>query len=430
MDLTYTEEQQLLRDAVRTMCEKHSSIEVVRSLEGDEKGYSDGLWGSLEEMGLLELGAEGLPIEVSVVAEELGRALAPSPFIDSAVFAPALTGTFDGVSVLAWHEAERSDTPDGITVTFSDGALTGEKILVPFATAADRLLVVAREGAEIVIVAADPKDTAITAEGTLATDARYKVVFDGVSGEVVARGWDALLDAMVPTWIAVAAYALGAAERAHEISVGYANERVQFDKVIGSFQAMAHPLADLAAEIGGARAMVQQAAWALASGRDPATVRTAAAMAKYNACEVFRKTAKFGHQVFGGIGFTLDIDIQLFSRRAKQLEVLWFGPRHLEEIIASAELDAAEPYVTADAVSSAAKKPPCRLPRWTKNGSASFSTSRTSPSVPGSSSAASSISLRSPMRSPSAGASSSGVRTRTGRCSTTRAASSRVTTSS
>ncbi|MEX2394605.1 MAG: acyl-CoA dehydrogenase family protein, partial [Actinomycetota bacterium] len=142
------------------------------------------------------------------------------------------------------------------------------------------------------------------------------------------------------------------AQRAHEISVEYANERVQFDRVIGSFQAMAHPLADLATEIGGARAMVHQAAWALSERRD---AKAAAAMAKYYACDVFRKTAKFGHQVFGGIGFTLDIDIQLFMRRAKQLEVLWLGPRALEEIIAGAELDAEVPFITGDAVSSAAK---------------------------------------------------------------------------
>ncbi len=355
MDLTYTEEQELLRDAVRTMCEKHSSIEVVRALEDDARGYNEALWRSLAEMGLLDLGVEGLPIEVSVVAEELGRALAPSPFFDTAVFGAALTGSVDGICVLAWHEAERSDTEEGIAVTFADGKVTGEKILVPFASAADRLLVVARDADGIVIAAVDPANATIEAEGTLATDARYKVTFDTAPGEVVARGWDTFMAAMVPTWIAVAAYALGAAQRAHEISVEYANERVQFDKVIGSFQAMAHPLADLAAEIGGARAMVQQAAWALASGRDAATVTAAAAMAKYNACEVFRKTAKFGHQVFGGIGFTLDIDIQLYMRRAKQLEVLWFGPRALEEVIASAELDADEPYVTADAVSSAAR---------------------------------------------------------------------------
>jgi alkylation response protein AidB-like acyl-CoA dehydrogenase len=351
MDLKLSEEQQLLSEAVRAMCERHSSVEIVRSLEGDPKGYRDELWNAISEMGLLDLGAEKLPIEVAVVCEELGRALAPSPYLDTAVFGAAVLGKVDGTVALAWHEAERSESEEGITTSFAHGKLTGEKILVPFASAVDHLLVVARDADGIVIVAVDPSAATLEAEGTLASDARYKVAFDGAPGEVVARGWDAFIDAMIPTWVAVGAYAVGAAQRAHEISVAYANERVQFDKVIGSFQAMAHPLADLATEIGGARTLVHQAAWALAAGH-PA--KTASAMAKYYACEVLRKTAKFGHQVFGGIGFTLDIDIQLFMRRAKQLEVLWFGPRALEEIIAEAELNAVEPFVTPDAVSSAA----------------------------------------------------------------------------
>jgi alkylation response protein AidB-like acyl-CoA dehydrogenase len=353
MDLNLTEEQQLLRDAVRSMTERHSTIETVRSLEGDERGFSDGLWGSLKEMGLLELlVGDYLPIEVAVVCEELGRALAPSPYIETAVFGAALTGRADGSVSLAWHEAERSDSEGGITCRFADGKLVGEKILVPFASSVDTLLVVARDADGIVIVSASPDAARLELEGTLASDARYKVLFDETSATEVARGWDAFMDAMTPAFVAVGAYAVGAAQRAHEISVEYANERVQFDRVIGSFQAMAHPLADLATEIGGARAMVHQAAWALAERRD---AKAAAAMAKYYACEVFRKTAKFGHQVFGGIGFTLDIDIQLFMRRAKQLEVLWFGPRALEEIIAGAELDAEVPFITGDAVSSAAK---------------------------------------------------------------------------
>jgi alkylation response protein AidB-like acyl-CoA dehydrogenase len=352
IDLTLSEEQQMLRDAVRSMCERHSSIEVVRSLEGDPKGFSGDLWSSVREMGLSDLLTEDwLPTEVAIVCEELGRTLAPSPYIDSAVFAAALTGTSDTISVLAWHEAERSDTEEGVTTRFVDGKVVGEKILVPFASSADRLLVLARDTEGIVIVAVDPKDTTLEAEGTLASDARYKVTFDGAPGEVVARGWAAFMSAMIPSLVAVGAYAVGAAKRAHEISVEYANERVQFDRVIGSFQAMAHPLADLATEIGAADALVYQAAWALAQRRESETV---AAMAKYYACDVFRKTAKFGHQVFGGIGFTLDIDIQLFMRRAKQLEVLWFGPRTLEEILAAAELDADEPFVTPDAVASAA----------------------------------------------------------------------------
>ena len=352
MDLNLTEEQELLRDAVRSMCEKHSTIEIVRSLEGDAKGYNDALWSSLAEMGLLDLQKDGLPVEVAVVCEELGRALAPSPYIDTAVFAAALTGEPGTSTALAWHEAERTDTENGIDVRFADGKVTGEKILVPFATSVDRFLVLARDADGIVIVTVDPASATAIAEGALASDARYQVTFDGSSGEVVARGWDAFMDAMTPTLIAVGAYAVGAAQRAHDISVEYAKERIQFDRPIGAFQAMAHPLADLATEIGGARAMVHEAAWALAVGQDASAI---AAMAKYYACEVFRKTAKFGHQVFGGIGFTLDIDIQLFMRRAKQLEMLYLAPRRLEEIIAGAELDAEVPLVTGDAVASAAK---------------------------------------------------------------------------
>jgi alkylation response protein AidB-like acyl-CoA dehydrogenase len=342
----------MLRDAVRAMCDRHSTIEIVRALESDEKGFSDDLWRSLREMDLLGLMSENLVVEIAVVCEELGRALAPSPYIETAVFGAALTGSADGITTLAWHEAERSDTEDGVVTRFADGKVVGEKILVAFASSADRVLVLARDGDGIVIASVDPASTTRTFEGTLASDARYKVLFDESPADVVARGWDAFMDAMTPTLIAVGAYAVGAAERAHEISVEYAKERVQFDRPIGAFQAMAHPLADLATEIGGAKAMVHEAAWALAERRD---ARAIAAMAKYNACEVFRKTAKFGHQVFGGIGFTLDIDIQLFMRRAKQLETLWFGPRTLEELIAGAELDAEVPLVTGDAVASVAK---------------------------------------------------------------------------
>lgn len=355
MDLHLSDEQLLLRDAVRAMCERHSTIEIVRSLEGDPKGFNDDLWTALREMGLFDFLVDGerLVIETAVVCEELGRALAPSPYIDTAVFGAALTGSSAGIAVLAWHEAERSDTEAGVAVRFDGGKVTGEKILVPFASSADRLLTLARDDDGVVIVSVDPSSVVLEAEGTLASDARYRVTFDGSPGEVVARGWDAFLTAMEPALVAVGAYAVGAAKRAHEISVAYANERIQFDRVIGSFQAMAHPLADLATEIGAADALVHQAAWALHEGR--ADAATAAIMAKYYAAEVFRKTAKFGHQVFGGIGFTLAIDIQLFMRRAKQLEVLWFGPRTLEEMLASAELDGAEPFVTPDAVASAAK---------------------------------------------------------------------------
>jgi alkylation response protein AidB-like acyl-CoA dehydrogenase len=362
MELRLSEEQEMLREAVRSLCDRLSSVEIVRSLENDPKGYSEDLWTELQRMDLLGLlvpeekgGAGWHPIEVSVVCEELGRALAPSPYVETAAFGAELLGRADGVVTLAWHEAERSDTEEGIATTFDGSTVTGTKILVPFADSAAEMIVVARDDAGVVLLSVDPKQSGIDShlEATLASDARYRVRFDGAKAEVVGRGWDRFLQATQPALVAVAAYAVGAAARAHELSVEYANERVQFDRPIGAFQAMAHPLADLRTEIDGAKTLVHQAAWTLAEHRPDAPAL--AAMAKYFACETFRRTAKFGHQVFGGIGFTLDIDIQLFMRRAKQLEVTWFAPRRLEEMIAVAELDAEVPLVTPDAVASGAK---------------------------------------------------------------------------
>ncbi len=362
MDLRLSETQEMLREAVRSLCDRLSSVEIVRSLESDPKGYTEDLWTELGRMDLLTLlvpeekgGAGWLPIEVSVVSEELGRALAPSPYIETAVFGAELLGRANGVVTLAWHEAERSDTEEGIATVFDGSTVTGTKILVPFASSATEMIVLARDNEGIVLVSVDPNQNGVTLEleGTLASDARYRVTFENAPAEIVGRGWGRFLQATQPALVAVAAYAVGAAAKAHEISVEYANERVQFDRPIGAFQAMAHPLADLRTEIDGARALVHQAAWTLAERRPDAPAL--AAMAKYYACDVFRKTAKFGHQVFGGIGFTLDIDIQLFMRRAKQLEMTWFAPRRLEEIIAAAELDAEVPLVTPDAVASGAK---------------------------------------------------------------------------
>src|SRR5207302_5741755 len=111
-------------------------------------------------------------------------------------------------------------------------------------------------------------------------------------------------------------------------------------------QAIAHPLAETIAEIEGGRVLAHEAAWARANGKD---ARTIAAMAKLVCCDVYKRTTKLGQQVFGGIGFTRDIDMQLYFRRAKQLELSWWEPRYLEAVIAEAELDADEPFVGIDA---------------------------------------------------------------------------------
>ena len=136
--------------------------------------------------------------------------------------------------------------------------------------------------------------------------------------------------------ILLAAQAMGGAERALEMTVGYAKERTQFDKPLGAFQSIAHYLADAATAVDGGKTLVYQAAWARSAGRP---VERLAPMAKLFACQTFRDLTAMGQQVFGGVGFTVEYDIQLYFRRAKQLQMTWWDGRYLEELVAASVLD-------------------------------------------------------------------------------------------
>ena len=132
--------------------------------------------------------------------------------------------------------------------------------------------------------------------------------------------------------ILLAAQAVGGAERALEITVEYSKGREQFDKPIGSFQALAHYMADAVAVIEGAATLVLEAAWAHTRGKSIARL---APMAKLFACNTFRDVTAKCEQIHGGYGFTLEYDIQLFFRRAKQQQMNWWDSRHLEGLIAA-----------------------------------------------------------------------------------------------
>jgi alkylation response protein AidB-like acyl-CoA dehydrogenase len=381
MDISFTDEQEMLRESIRKLLDRYSPPEVVRELENDPVGYKPELWEEMASIGLLgltipeEYGGSGMSaLETVILYEEFGRALCPSPhFVTSVLGAGAiLAGGTDeqrtawlpkiaeGQAVLtwAWFEPEGGAGPDGIQLTAeSDGdrlRLSGTKILVPFASSATRIVTLARTGEGVAAFLVDPATPGveITQEGTLAADASYRVTFDGADVAASDRigGWDAVQEAMVDGLIALAAYALAGAGRAHEMAVEYAKERVQFGKAIGSFQGIAHPLADAATEIDGGKVLVYEAASVRAGGGNAAPL---AAMAKLYGSDVFRRTTKLGQQVLGGIGFTTDIDMQLYFRRAKQLEITWGEPSYLEEIIAAAELDAERPFVALDAGPSA-----------------------------------------------------------------------------
>ena len=355
MDLEFTEEQQLLRETVRGVCARHAGLDVVRQLEDDPIGYPEKLWVQLAELGLIgltlpeDVGGSGMSmVDALIVYEELGRSLAPSPHFVSSVMAGGVlsrTGSTDwlpriasgdAIVTTAWLEPDRGFGPDGVQLRLDGSRLAGTKRHVPFAAGADQLLVLARRGTNIVLALVDPKaeGVTLTQQHTIASDTQYRVDFDNVEvSEVISDdGWSVWNETMYDGIILLAAQAVGGARYALDITVQYAKDRFQFDKPLGAFQAIAHYLSDAVTALDGAELLVWEAAWARSEGRSIARL---APMAKLFACTTFRDITAMAQQVFGGVGFTVEYDIQLYFRRAKQLQLSWWDDRYLEELIAS-----------------------------------------------------------------------------------------------
>ncbi|MDH3705333.1 MAG: acyl-CoA/acyl-ACP dehydrogenase [Acidimicrobiia bacterium] len=371
MDLDFTEEQDMLRDAVAGICADRSSLEVVRQLENDDRGYADDFWQAIAELGLLGLiipeahGGTGMSmIDAVVVYEELGRAIAPSPHFVSSVLSggvltragsteqqsqwlPAIAGG-EAVITPAWLEPDNSSGPAGVrmqaTPTADGVLLRGAKRHVCFADSANRLLVLAREGDGVSLLLVDPNaaGVSLTRQDTIASDNQYRVDFDDVAVADSDRvgpagaGWAPWHDTMLDGCILTGAQAVGGSLFSFDLANEYAKERVQFDKPLGAFQAISHYLADALTAVDGARTLVHQAAWARDEDK---SVEQLAPMAKLFATRTFREVTGTGIQIFGGLGFTVEYDVQLYFRRAKSLELNWYDPPHLEELIAAQVLD-------------------------------------------------------------------------------------------
>ena len=381
MDLELSPEQQMLRDAVRDLATKYGDPDRIRELEDDPVGFDPACWQELAGMDLIGLtlppehGGSGMTaLESMVVFEELGRAIVPTPLLVSSVIGGGILGAAgsadqqsqwlprvasgEAILSLAWHEPGRSDGPQGVALSATadgdDLVLSGTKILVPFASSADALVALVREDDGISLVLVPTQTDGIALEQTTVADssAQYEVRLTDVRVPAANRigpagqGWDTFVDVMDDALIAVGAMAVGGTAHVLEMMVDYATERVQFGVPIGNFQGVAHPIADVATELEGARTLVLQAAWARA---EHGTSGALHALAKRFACETYRRATRCAHQVFGGIGFTRAIDVQLYFRRAKQMELDWFEPRTLMERIAVAELDDERPLVGVDA---------------------------------------------------------------------------------
>jgi len=326
MNFDLSEDQVFIKRTAREFLAARYPLEEVRRLAlEEERGFTDAQWEEIAGLGWPELAVpedqegQGLgAVELAVVAEELGYALAPAPLqstwaaallLAAAGEAPRLAGGRRG-TVALWDEDMGRELTE-LTLEPADGTLTGTKIAVPDAAAADLLVVVTAGGRHFLVETGAP-GVRIEAAEALDTTRRYATVtLEGVEAEELSGDFE-------PAWrqvtVAVAAESVGVAQRALEMSVAYAQERTQFDRPIGSFQAVSHRCAQMLLEVEGARSAVLWAAWAI--HHEPETALLAVSAAKAYASDCGARVTGAAIQVHGGIGFTWEHDLHFFFKRA------------------------------------------------------------------------------------------------------------------
>lgn len=357
MDFTFSPEQEALRAAVRDFVEREGGRELVRTAVEDEARLPDRVWGRMAELGWAGLlipeahGGTGLGlVDLVVVQEELGRAAFPGPFLSSAVQATLATrhlGVTDLLSGLASgthrgalgiEELGTTAPLTGLATTATDGVLAGVKPVVLDGDTADWALVVAQdeEGLGTYLV---EQPEGVVVPGLDVTRRLARVELDGRAAKRVGPAGDqteTLQRVVDDIAVALCAETVGACEAALQMAVEYSKVRVQFDRPIGSFQAIRHKIVDMLHNLELARVGAHYAAWA--SDTEDADRAVAAAMAKGFVGEAATMITAESIQVHGGVGFTWDVDCHLHYRRVKQNDVLfgrgaWYRQRLAELVL-------------------------------------------------------------------------------------------------
>jgi len=370
MDLSLSEEQEMLRKSAREFLDRECPKKLVREMEQDEKGYSPELWKKMAELGWMglvfpeEYGGTGSFLSLIILLEEMGRALLPGPFVSTVVCSglpilhygteeqkrnlllPIVQGEL--IMTLAVTEPETqfgevlSQAKEPETKAVRDGnnyTISGIKLFVPDAHVANWLLCLARTGKGVSLFLIDSKSQGIKCDllKTMASDKQCEVTLDNVRVPAtnimggIGKGWEIV--ERIGQWAALAncALILGGLEQVLEATVSYAKQRVQFERLIGSFQAIQHKCADMLIDVDGARFLTYEAAWKLSQNL-PAGKESS--MAKAWTSDASRKVCLEAIRVHGGVGISVDHDMQLYFRRAKAMEITWGNGDFHREIVA------------------------------------------------------------------------------------------------
>ncbi len=351
MNFEFSDEQKQLRNEARKFLEARCPPKAVRAvLEGSEP-YDRELWKGLAEMGFLgvvipeEFGGLGAGyLELCVIAEELGRVVAPVPFsssvflatefvlaagsdVQKAAWLPKLASGA-AIGTFAFAEGIGQMTPKAIKLAASGGTLTGSKSAVADGDIADFAIVAARtasgqdaRGVSLFIVDLNgPGVTRNVQETVDPSRSHASLIFSGAPAEplgATGEGWDILNAVFDRAAILTAFEQIGGSDRALEMARDYALERMAFGRPIGSFQAIKHMLADMYVSATLARSNGYYGAWALSTGSSE--LGEAAATARVSATQAFQHCAKNNIQVHGGMGFTWAFDCHLYYRRSNLL---------------------------------------------------------------------------------------------------------------
>jgi acyl-CoA dehydrogenase len=354
MNFDFSDDQKLLRKTARDFLTEHAPLSLCRAVLESDAAYSDTLWKSVAELGWLgtaipeEYGGAGFGrLELAVMAEELGRALAPIPFSSSIylaaeaiVLAGAATqkeqylpklASGKWIGTFAHAEKPGESRPEALTTTFANGSLSGLKVPVPDGDVAHCAVVTAKQGKDVVLALVDLGARGVTRQAVRSIDSSRSLAsirFDGAPAQLLgdaAGGTTALRTLLDRAAILVAFEQIGGATRAFEMTREYCLSRYAFGRPIASFQALKHRLADLYVETELARSNAYYGAWALST--DSPELGVAACGARASATEAFDLASQEMIQMHGGVGYTWEFDCHLFYRRAKYLGAL-LGSAH------------------------------------------------------------------------------------------------------
>jgi alkylation response protein AidB-like acyl-CoA dehydrogenase len=329
MNFDFTDDQQAIKRTAKELLAERFKSERVRELAEAER-YDDETWKEVSELGWAgifigeEHGGQGLgTVELIILMEELGYALAALPFLSNAAAGLVLQAAGSDEQKERWLPGIASGEQRGTVGILKED---GEAKLVPDADSAAVILLLGHDGAHLV----EPGQAEVEPVQTMDATRRFSRVRADGAGEPLEGD---RIPGISRAAAALAAELTGIAQRALEMSVDYARERKQFGRPIGAYQAVSHRCAQMMLETEGARSASYYAAWA--ADAEPDTLQLAACMAKAYASDAGWRVCTSALQVHGGIGFTWEHDLHFFLKRAKVDALLYGSAREHRDAVAA-----------------------------------------------------------------------------------------------